>query len=106
MPSHSNNSKNNNGRFRFFHSKKEYKDFLEKCNDDISTLNKKLKQAVLNYMSENKNTSYEETRKDIYISADENDAITSFCNKKKISRSRLAELSISMFKSDIFNSSK
>jgi hypothetical protein len=84
--------KSKNTKMEFVYSKLEYKKLLKKFKGSVPKLNKYVQSNIPEYIAKNKNTSYDKVKKKVYLSAETNDIISTFCISKNINRAELAAL--------------
>lgn len=77
--------------FKFEYSQKEYDILLKRFKGDIRKLNKFKRKILMQFIEENKKSSFGKIRKEIYLPDIESDKVIQFCNKKNISRATLSE---------------
>lgn len=84
--------KSKNGKFVVTYQKDEHKKLLKKFKGNVSKLNKHIQERITTYINDNNKTTYPKLKKSIYISAETNDLISTFCIDKNINRAELANL--------------
>ena len=84
--------KSKNTKMEFVYSKLEYKKLLKKFKGSVPKLNKHIQSNILAYIDNNNKTAYDKVKKKVYLSAETNDIISTFCISKNINRAELAAL--------------
>lgn len=82
--------KSKNTKMEFIYSEMEYKKLLKKFKGNVSKLNKHIQNSIPAYIDNNKKTAYDKVKKKVYLSAETNDIISTFCISKNINRAELA----------------